>query len=324
MIRNKAVVNQDMQGNVPQLQAEIQRLKLQLAQMRAIGSNGMMDSSLASSDFTVSPYPEPTLSSDAGSSVVGGGTSELLNKGKGPLEWVLLVAMRKMQEAERQRARYAEVIFELKNSLDRHRRQLQHQKMVLKLAKAESEALRRKASVTYVASAENNALREEITALQHALSTQPDSADLAIENVQLREDLEFMLAKQTTTNRNLPDPTEALEAIEALLCSKFNAIDLKAAFPIIPDDAVYMGLEAKLKQSQHDINDLELQRDKLEFQLNSTDEDWQCVNEGTHKLSTATTDDQVDAIIEKTMDGIVGDHARDTWSAISTLFTRTF
>ncbi|KAJ2505959.1 Kinesin-like protein kif15 [Coemansia sp. RSA 2052] len=322
MIRNKAVVNQDMQGNVPQLQAEIQRLKLQLMQMRSIGPSGM-DSSLASSDFTVSPYPEPTISSDAGSSGIGVGPVGLASKDHGAMQFLLSLAMRKLRESERQKARYAEVIFELKGSLDRHRRQLQQQKLVLKLAKAESEALRRKAPIAYAASAENNALREEITALQYALSTQPDSSDLAIENMQLREELEFLAAKQSTIGI-LPDRAAALEALESLLGSKVSAVDLKAAFPIIPDDAVYMGLEAKLKQSQHDINDLELQRDKLEFQLNSTDEDWQSVNEGTHKLSTATTDGQVDAIIEKTMDGIVGDHARDTWSAISTLFTRTF
>ncbi|KAJ2261777.1 hypothetical protein GGI01_002033 [Coemansia sp. RSA 376] len=316
MIRNKAVVNQDMQGNVPQLQAEIQRLKLQIAQMRPIGSNGI-DSSLASSEFTVSPYPEAVISSDSGAGGIGIGSSNSV------MQSILILNLRKQRETERQKARYAEIIFELKASLERHRRHLQQQKLVLKLTKAENEALRRKSPVDYVTSAENNALREEITALQSALSAQPDSSELIIENLYLRDELEGMVAKQSAI-RDLPDLAEAMEALESLLFSKASTIDLKAAFPIIPDDAVYMGLEAKVKQAQHDINDLELQRDKLEFQINSIEEDWQSVNEGTHKLSTATTDDQVDSIIEKTMDCIVGDQARDTWSAISSLFTRTF
>ncbi|KAJ2860638.1 hypothetical protein GGH94_005389 [Coemansia aciculifera] len=323
MIRNKAIVNQDMQGNVPQLQAEIQRLKLQIAQMRPTGSNGM-DSSLASSEFTVSPYPETVVSSDSGAGGIGIGSAGFVSKeNNSAMRSILLLNMRKQRETERQKARYAEIIFELKDSLERHRRHLRQQKLVLKLAKAESEALRRNAPIAYVTSAENNALREEITTLQSALSAQPDSSELIIENLRLQDDLEAMAAKMSAI-RDLPDLTEAKEALESLLFSKASGIDLKAAFPIIPDDAVYVGLEAKVKQAQHDINDLELQRDKLEFQINSIEEDWQSVNEGTHKLSTATTDDQVDTIIEKTMDCIVGDQARDTWSAISSLFTRTF
>ncbi|KAJ2811207.1 Kinesin-like protein kif15 [Coemansia furcata] len=322
MIRNKAVVNQDMQGNVPQLQAEIQRLKLQIAQMRPNGSSAM-DSSLAGSEYTVSPYSETVVSSDSGSGGIGARPAGLETKEHRIMWKFVLLVMRKLQETERQKARYAENIFELKDSLDRHRRQLQQQKLVLKLSKAECEALRRNTSIANVASAENNALREEITVLQSALSAQPDYSELIIENHQLLEELGYMAARQSTIS-DLPDLTEAREAIESLLISETNAIDLKAAFPIIPDDAVYAGLEAKIKQAQHDINDLELQRDKLEFQINSIEEDWQSVNEGTHKLSTASTDDQVDAIIEKTMDSIVGDQARDTWSAISSLFTRTF
>ncbi|KAJ2685436.1 Kinesin-like protein kif15 [Coemansia spiralis] len=319
MIRNKAVVNQDMQGNVPQLQAEISRLKLQIAQMRSNGSSGM-DSSLAGSEYTVSPYPETVVSSDPGG--IGVGPAGLSSKEVGAMQYFVRLALRKERESERQKAYYSEKMIQLKFSLARHRRHLQQQKLVLKLAKAECETLRRNASIAYVASAENNALREEITVLQAALSAQPDSTDLIIENFQLREELEAMADRQAI--RDLPDLADAVEALDTLFSSKVNVMDLKADFPIIPDDAVYMGLEEKIKLKQDDIADLKLQRDKLEFQIKSIEEDWQSVNEGTHKLSTAATDEQVDTIIEKTMDSIVGDQARDTWTAISSLFTRTF
>ncbi|KAJ2408170.1 hypothetical protein GGI10_004884 [Coemansia sp. RSA 2530] len=319
MIRNKAVVNQDMQGNVPQLQAEISRLKLQIAQMRSNGSSGM-DSSLASSEYTVSPYPETVVSNDPGG--IGVGPAGLSSKEVGAMQYFVRLALRKERESERQKAYYSEKMIQLKFSLARHRRHLQQQTLVLKLAKAECETLRRNASIAYVASAENNALREEITVLQAALSAQPDSTDLIIENFQLREELEAMADRQAI--RDLPDLADAVEALDTLFSSKVNVMDLKADFPIIPDDAVYMGLEEKIKLKQDDIADLKLQRDKLEFQIKSIEEDWQSVNEGTHKLSTAATDEQVDTIIEKTMDSIVGDQARDTWTAISSLFTRTF
>ncbi|KAJ2789627.1 Kinesin-like protein kif15 [Coemansia linderi] len=319
MIRNKAVVNQDMQGNVPQLQAEISRLKLQIAQMRSNGSSGM-DSSLGGSEYTVSPYPETVVSSDPGG--IGVGPAGLSSKEVGAMQYFVRLALRKERESERQKAYYSEKMIQLKFSLARHRRHLQQQTLVLKLAKAECETLRRNASIAYVASAENNALREEITVLQAALSAQPDSTDLIIENFQLREELEAMADRQAI--RDLPDLADAVEALDTLFSSKVNVMDLKADFPIIPDDAVYMGLEEKIKLKQDDIADLKLQRDKLEFQIKSIEEDWQSVNEGTHKLSTAATDEQVDTIIEKTMDSIVGDQARDTWTAISSLFTRTF
>ncbi|KAJ2489955.1 Kinesin-like protein kif15 [Coemansia sp. RSA 2050] len=319
MIRNKAVVNQDMQGNVPQLQAEIQRLKLQIAQMRSNGSSGV-DPSLASSEYTVSPYPETVVSSDPGG--IGVGPTGLSSKEVSAMQYFVRLALRKERESERQKAYYSEKMIQLKLSLARHRRHLQQQKLVLKLAKAECETLRRNASIAYVASAENNALREEITVLQAALSAQPDSTDLIIENFQLREELEAMTDRQAI--RDFPDLADAVEALDTLFSSKINVLDLKADFPIIPDDAIYMGLEEKVKQKQDDIADLKLQRDKLEFQIKSIEEDWQSVNEGTHKLSTAATDEQVDAIVEKTMDSIVGDQARDTWTAISSLFTRTF
>ncbi|KAJ2834181.1 Kinesin-like protein kif15, partial [Coemansia sp. 'formosensis'] len=211
MIRNKAVVNQDMQGNVPQLQAEIQRLKLQIAQMRPNGSS-VMDSSLAGSEYTVSPYSETVVSSDSGSGGIGARPAGLETKEHRIMWKFVLLVMRKLQETERQKARYAENIFELKDSLDRHRRQLQQQKLVLKLSKAECEALRRNTSIANVASAENNALREEITVLQSALSAQPDYSELIIENHQLLEELGYMAARQSTIS-DLPDLTEAREAI---------------------------------------------------------------------------------------------------------------
>ncbi|KAJ2006109.1 Kinesin-like protein kif15 [Coemansia thaxteri] len=330
MIRNKAVVNQDMQGNVPQLQAEIQRLKQQIAHMRVGGpaafDSGFESTLAGSSDYTVSPYSEPTSSSldnTAGGVVVGSVGGGLSNKEHRTTQFLLILAMRKLQESERQKGRYVEIIFELKDSLDRHRRQLQQQKLVLKLAKVEKDSLRRNAPLSYVVTAENSALREEITALQMALSAQPDPVDLIIENMHLQDMLEAARTREPVS-LTLPDRDDALEALETLLGTKASFVDLKSVFPIIADDAVYSGLEDKIKQARHDINDLEVQKDRLEFQIKSIEEDWQNVNEGTHRLSTATTDEQIDSIVEQTMDGIVGYQARDTWSAISSLFTRTF
>ncbi|KAJ2785806.1 hypothetical protein H4R18_000352 [Coemansia javaensis] len=320
MIRNKAVVNQDMHGNVPQLQAEIQRLKAQLAQLKGPQSAGGLspNGTLRSPCFGEMPLP-PVSASGLDAAAASAPTAHQEHR---TTQYLLILAMRKLRETERQKARYAETILELRNTINRHRRQLHQQKMVLKLKAAEVAAMRRNAPLAYVATAENAALREEITALQSALSAQPDYSDLLIENLQMREDLEYYAENAAAHDGELPKKSDAVQALEALVISAAFSTDFQGAFPIIPDDNVYLGLEEKIKQSQHHINDLELQRDKLEFQINSIEEDWQYVNDGARRLADAATDAARAEIAETTMDSIVGDQARDTWQAIASVFTQ--
>ncbi|KAJ1902795.1 hypothetical protein LPJ81_003406 [Coemansia sp. IMI 209127] len=339
MIRNNAVVNQDMQGDVAQLQAEIQRLKLHISHLQ--GSPG----ATAAMSGTLTAVPSMTGSlngtpHDFGpdSSTLSGGmypnAYDAANKEHQTTQFLLILAMRKLRESERQKARYAEIIFELKDSLDRQKRRLQQQKLVLKLAKSENDTLRQGMSPEYASSAENCTLREEITELQAALAAQPDSSDILIENMLLHEELDSLMDKQQEQQQQLsgssgkpspppPGQADAISALENLLNTKTSSVDLQAKFPIISDDSVYSGLESKIKQMKHEINDLGLQRDKLEFQIGSIDEDWQCVSDGACKLAAAVTAEQIKEIVEHTLDGIVGDQARDTWSTISSLYTRT-
>ncbi|KAJ1987073.1 Kinesin-like protein kif15 [Coemansia spiralis] len=336
MIRNNAVVNHDMQGDVSQLQAEIQRLKQQIAQMRLSptatpgtvsiapsmsGSiNGAFDighdSTISSTHSATPPFVDSINANDAKAQA-------LASKRHNTTQFLLILAMRKLRESERQKSRYADIMFELKNSLERQKRRVQQQKLVLKLAKAENDALRRQAPPAYVSSTENNALREEITELQAALSMQPDHSELLIENTLLYEQLDIIAEKQQPVNA-LPEYADALAALENLISAKAGSVDLQSAFPIIPDDSVYAGLESRIKQMKHEVNDLEVQRDRLEFQINSIEEDWLCVSDGVRKLANAKTSEHIDSIIEQTMDGIVGDQARDTWATISSLYTQTF
>ncbi|KAJ2706685.1 Kinesin-like protein kif15 [Coemansia sp. IMI 203386] len=313
MIRNKAVVNHDMQGNVPQLQAEIQRLKQQIAQMRSANGNGNPASAV-----------EPKENDDlvrANNDVASSAARE-----QQLTQFMLILAMRKLGESERQKSRYAEIIFELKDKVDRTRRQMLQQQMMLKLHKSLINDLRVNAPDSQVLYAENNVLREEISALQLALSAQPDYTDLLIENMQLQEELEHAVTAVVPDAENAILSVSAGEAREdaqdllaRLVASKSSAIDVSNLPPIIPDDSVYGGLEQQLKRAQHDIDDLELQRDKLEFQISSIEEDWDYVKIGTHQLSTAASPEHAAEIVENTMDSIVGDQARQVWKAISAM-----
>ncbi|KAJ2718248.1 Kinesin-like protein kif15 [Coemansia sp. Benny D115] len=334
MIRNKAVVNHDMHGNVPQLQAEIQRLKQQLAQARASNNNsGIMgsgcDNDMADSGSASTRAANYAPFSGLSSNFSAGGVN---SKELHTTQFLLMLAMRKLNESERQKSRYAEIVFELKDSLDRHKRQLQQQKMVLKLKKAECHALRKQHALSgaQISSAENAALREEIAALQSALSAQPDTAELLIENMQLQEELmDFYADTKLLTSKITAPSTEpttlagAADSLDALIGAKASMVDVSGTFPIIPDDSVYMGLEDRIKQLQHECIDMELQRDRLEFQMASIEDDWQYVADGTHALVNATTREQVDEIIEITMDSIVGEQARGTWTTIAALHKKT-
>ncbi|KAJ1736113.1 hypothetical protein LPJ61_000163 [Coemansia biformis] len=322
MIRNKAVVNQDMQGNVPQLQAEIQRLKVQIANLRSVRPVSVGDGD--SSGVVLSPNSTLRAPSVGDPLLSDSDLTERANKEHRTTQFLLILAMRKLRETERQKARYAEIILELQKSLNRQRRQQQQQKMVLKLKNAEIAALRRNAPIGYVTSAENAALREEITELQSAISAQPDYTDLLLENIHMREDLEYIYENSATQDSGLPKKSDAVAALEMLISTRACSMDLQGIFPIIPDDNVYLGLEDKIKEAQHHINDLELQRDKLEFQINSIEVDWQSVNDGAHKLAATGADEEISEIIESTMDCIVGDQARDTWQTISTLYSRHY
>ncbi|KAJ1870517.1 Kinesin-like protein kif15 [Coemansia sp. RSA 486] len=318
MIRNKAVVNHDMQGNVPQLQAEIQRLKQQLAQMRSANGSGAPASA-------VEPRENDDLARANNDIASSSAREQQLT------QFMLVLAMRKLGEAERQKSRYAEIIFELKDKVDRTRRQMLQQQMMIKLHKGLINDLRVNAPDSQVLCAENNVLREEISALQLALSAQPDYTDLLIENMQLQEELEHAV----TTVSAVPDVENAMSSVSAgearedaqkllasLVASTSSAIDARNLPPIIPDDSVYGGLEQQLKRAQHDIDDLELQRDKLEFQISSIEEDWDYVKTGTHQLSTAASPEHAAEIIENTMDSIVGDQARQVWKAISAMHNK--
>ncbi|KAJ1643533.1 Kinesin-like protein kif15 [Coemansia asiatica] len=313
MIRNKAVVNHDMQGNVPQLQAEIQKLKQQIAQLRGVPTTG-------------------TVAVGSNNGIVNGSLApaSVASREQQLAEFMLVLAMRKLGESERQKSRYAEIIFELKDKVNRTKRQAQQQQLLLKLYKSQLSDIRANAPEAHTLSSENNALREEVSALQQALSAQPDFTDLLFENLQLHEELEHMYSLSSLSEAHAKskqsleevakDMQDAQRLLTGLVASKSHIIDVDNIPPIIPDDSVYGGLEEQLKRAQHDIDDLELQRDKLEFQIGSIEEDWDYVKDGAHHLANASSAEHAADIIENTMDSIVGDQARQAWKTISAIY----
>ncbi|KAJ1933299.1 hypothetical protein FBU59_006074 [Linderina macrospora] len=294
MIQNKAVVNQDMQGNVPQLHAEIHKLKQEIAMLTA----GHQSSAIATP--TTTPPDDKEL---------------------GTTQYLLILALRKLRESERQKSRYAEIAFELKESLDRQKLQLQQQSLILKLRTAENSSLR--LATGYQSDAENRSLREEITALQSTLSAMPDASDLLVENLQLREQIElFQLSRSSKPDTlTIPDVDATAEALESLLRTNTPLTDLQSLLPVIPDHAEYDRLEESVRQLQHDVGEMEIQKNAAEFQLTSVEEDWQAVHDGCVELKGAATVQERERIIAHTLDNIVNEQPRATWMAMAEMYT---
>ncbi|KAJ1951499.1 hypothetical protein EC988_004026, partial [Linderina pennispora] len=199
--------------------------------------------------------------------------------------------------------------------------QHQQQSLVLKLRTAENDALRR--AYGYQSDAENRSLREEITALQSTLSAMPDASDLLIENLQLREQIElFQLSRASNPDSfAIPSTDAAAEALESLLRTNTPLADLQSLLPIVPDHVEYDRLEESVRQLQHDVDELEIQKNATEFQMASIEEDWQAVQDGIVELKHTGSAEGRERIIAHTLDNIVNEQPRATWVAMAEMYT---
>ena len=174
MIKNKAVVNKDIQGNVLQLQAEIQRLQHELYLARH-------DSSGATAMDVDEVSKKPRLISD---STV---KSKSLHDELDPAEAYLMLTMALERQAEssdeieslKSRINLLEELMKRKDS------QLQSQKMIIKFRdnslKSQSHGV--------VESSEISDLKGEINELRKIIEHHPEVTRFAYENLQLREKL---------------------------------------------------------------------------------------------------------------------------------------
>ena len=177
MIKNKAVVNKDIQGNVLQLQAEIQRLQHELYLARHDSSG-----SLAMEIDEVNK--KPRLISDSSSSL---SKSKSLNDELDPAEAYLMLTMALERQAEssdeieslKSRVNLLEELIKRKDS------QLQSQKMIIKFRDNSLKSLSHGA----VNSEEISDLKNEVNELRKIIEHHPEVTRFAYENLQLREKL---------------------------------------------------------------------------------------------------------------------------------------
>ncbi|GCC29575.1 hypothetical protein chiPu_0008018 [Chiloscyllium punctatum] len=174
LIKNKAIVNEDTQGNIPQLQAEIKKLKEQLSEL----SKGQM-----------SQWVEVKRDADS-----------VEKNGVDDSEWKnrFLEAMLLLENSESQNQNLKEKIGQLKDVCAKKEKILQSNKMIVKFRETSIARLEKvlKESQDTLPPDEKDAviieLREEIQALKEQIEQDPRVASYAMENRALREENKYL------------------------------------------------------------------------------------------------------------------------------------
>ncbi|KAG0229051.1 Kinesin-like protein kif15 [Actinomortierella wolfii] len=175
MIKNKAVVNEDIQGNVNELRAEIQRLKAQLSHAR---ENGDSSSSPSSALVSEEAYRR--------------------------VRWLLIAAEERLQKEQAAHLETQRKAFLLDDACKAREKQVQSSQLTLKLRDA-TIAQYRKGLVAQAIDTERNVWEQEIAQLKRQLDFNPEVLKLRAENLALRD----LLRKYERLQEKLEEHEEA-------------------------------------------------------------------------------------------------------------------
>ncbi|XP_034986014.2 kinesin-like protein KIF15 [Zootoca vivipara] len=167
LIKNKAVINENTEGNVKQLQSEVKKLKEQLALL--ISGQSVQDASL----------PTATLTRDVGN-------ADYLNH--------FLEAMLLLEKAESERKMLLEKVAQLEDLCVKKEKFIQSNKMIVKFREdhiTRLEKLHKEAHGSFLPNEQEKLfgeLKEELKILREQVEQHPRVAKYAMENHALREE----------------------------------------------------------------------------------------------------------------------------------------
>ncbi|KAJ1924562.1 Kinesin-like protein kif15 [Tieghemiomyces parasiticus] len=227
MIKNKAVVNQDTQGSVEQLQAELRKLRNEMALLKAnqaetmaVGGGGTPHFSAIATPgrparplYDTSPVltsvaSTPSLAPTAGSLAAGYAAERathtfILQQNKEEilrLMNLLNLSSRKLRQLEQEKSRYAREILTLHEDCRRKDLSMMNLRMVRRLLQDQVRDLRSTKGLDELVDGERAMLKLEIMELEQLLRHNPEVTRFASENLQLRDQLERY---QELENRSL-------------------------------------------------------------------------------------------------------------------------
>eukprot|EP00029_Vermamoeba_vermiformis_P010617 TRINITY_DN5621_c0_g1_i1.p1 TRINITY_DN5621_c0_g1~~TRINITY_DN5621_c0_g1_i1.p1 ORF type:complete len:1483 (-),score=519.00 TRINITY_DN5621_c0_g1_i1:38-4486(-) len=183
LIRNKAVINEESSSSMIQMQAELKRLRSELATTQAelaVAKNHSDESSFDDhhrAEFDKECNLSPSSQSSAQS-------TENVHE----VEAALYLALDREQIFEEEKQKLFTKIESLQMLIERKEYFLQSTKMILRLREARLERVKNGAEDK---DEDTKALKEEIDQLKAQIAHHPDVARFAIENLELRELIEY-------------------------------------------------------------------------------------------------------------------------------------
>ncbi|XP_073486517.1 kinesin-like protein KIF15 [Aquarana catesbeiana] len=236
LIKNKAVVNEDTQGNVSQLQAEVKKLKEQLSQL--LSGQMPQDISIARAPSIDEPI------------------TDYMNN--------FLEAMMLLEKSENEKKALLQKVAQLEDLCSKKEKFIQSNKMIVKFREdhiARLEKAHRDGQATLSNNEQDNLiaeLKEELKVLKGQIEHHPRVAKYAFENHSLREEnkslrsLQSVKRAQEITNQKIADLERAF--LEASSCAKNNALPMHST-PIPSENSMVSTerLKEKLLQLQSEL-----------------------------------------------------------------------
>ncbi|NXD76985.1 KIF15 protein, partial [Halcyon senegalensis] len=195
LIKNKAVVNEDTQGNVSQLQAEVKKLKEQLAQLTSLPST-------------------PEISVSQGGVEKGNNTNYMNN---------FLEAMLFWEKSEGEKKNLLEKIAQLEDLCAKKEKFIQSNKMIVKFREdhiVRLERLHKEAGGSLLPKEQDDLLselRQELQMLREQMEQHPRIAKYAMENHNLREENKKLRSLQSVKKAEEIDAQTIAELEKAFL-----------------------------------------------------------------------------------------------------------
>ncbi|XP_030335138.1 kinesin-like protein KIF15 isoform X2 [Strigops habroptila] len=193
LIKNKAVVNEDTQGNVSQLQAEVKKLKEQLAQLTSV--------------------PSMHISVSQGAVEKGNNHLNYMNK--------FLEAMLFWEKSEGEKKNLLEKIAQLEDLCTKKEKFIQSNKMIVKFREnhiVRLERLHKETGGSLLPEEQDDLfseLREELQMLREQVEQHPQIAKYAMENYNLREENKKLRSLQSVKKAQEIDANTIVELEKA-------------------------------------------------------------------------------------------------------------
>ncbi|PVU87946.1 hypothetical protein BB561_006106 [Smittium simulii] len=219
-------------------------------------------------------------------------------------DWLAFLSIRKLEEETRQKNLATKVLLQMHFKVKKQCKSIQQLKLILKLKDSENNKLRKNSSAMRICEAENGALREEVRYLAYQQAAQPDLDKLMIENIQLKEQLQSYekrekirdLDLQKKKNTIIPSIESLTNQIGELINLNYTGVFNSVELPV--DTVEIEHLNSKINSMQDYISELEQQREKLEYEILNTDQDWQVVNNALCMIEPGMTESKKIEIID--------------------------